>query len=202
MGMHVNGVLEATCLSSKTISDWVKFIQKLLGDSVDFDDTMIGGKYIVIEIDEMNLGKRKYDRGHRVDGVWVVAGIQRIPENRCFAVEVDNRDSPTMCRILSEFVRPGSIIHTDMWNTYKNPCIELGFDHKIIDHPVTFKDPVTSVHTDTIEGLNNGLKYQIKARNRTKKDNCNHLLYIFWKRINKKKKWPSFLEAFKNTEYI
>ncbi|KII66561.1 hypothetical protein RF11_16023 [Thelohanellus kitauei] len=101
MGMPVNGLVEATGLSSKTVSGWVKFIRQLLVDSVDFDDTMIGGKDIVVEIDETKLGKRKYHRGHRVDGVWVVAGIERTPEKRCFAVEVDNRDAPTMCRILS-----------------------------------------------------------------------------------------------------
>ncbi|KII61178.1 hypothetical protein RF11_11263 [Thelohanellus kitauei] len=161
MGMPVNGLVEATGLSSKTVSDWVKFIRQLLGDPVDFDDTVIGGTDIVVEIDETKLGKRKYHRGHRVDGVWVVAGFERTPEKRCFAVEVDNRDAPTMCRILSEYVRPGSIIHTNTWKAYKNPCIELGFDQKTVNHSVTFKDAVTSVHTNTIKGLNNGLKSYI-----------------------------------------
>ncbi|KII64827.1 hypothetical protein RF11_03331 [Thelohanellus kitauei] len=112
MGMPVNGLTEGTGLSSRTLSDWVKFIRQLLGDSVDFNDTMIGGKDIVAEIDETN---------HRVGGVWVVAGIERTPEKRYFAVEVDSRDAPTICPILCEYVRPGSIIYTNMWNAYKCP---------------------------------------------------------------------------------
>ncbi|KAM0685950.1 Phosphotyrosine-binding domain, partial [Conglomerata obtusa] len=32
----------------------------------------IGGKDIVVEIDESKFGKRKYNRGHRVLGTWVV----------------------------------------------------------------------------------------------------------------------------------
>jgi hypothetical protein len=32
----------------------------------------IGSPGIVVEVDETKLGKRKYHRGHRVEGVWVV----------------------------------------------------------------------------------------------------------------------------------
>ncbi len=39
--------------------------------------TMIGGKNIVVEIDESKFGKRKYHRGHRVEGVWVLGMVER-----------------------------------------------------------------------------------------------------------------------------
>ena len=35
----------------------------------------IGGIVIVVEIDESKFGKRKYHRGHKVDGVWVVGMV-------------------------------------------------------------------------------------------------------------------------------
>lgn len=202
LGTPVNGLVEATSLSSRTITSWLKYTRQILGDFVDFNDTMIGGEGVIVEIDETKLGKRKYHRGHRVDGVWVVAGIERTPEKKCFAIEVEARDAPTMHRIISSYVRPGSIIHTDMWKAYKKPCEELGLIHFTVNHSVTFKDPITCVHTNTIEGLNNGLKYQIKARNRTRNSIRHHLLYFIWRRLNKKTKWLSFLEAIKNTIYI
>jgi hypothetical protein len=44
------------------------------------EDAVIGGDNIVVEIDGSKLGKRKYHRGHRVEGVWVVGGIERTHE--------------------------------------------------------------------------------------------------------------------------
>ena len=35
-------------------------------------DQSIGGKDIVVEIDEKKMGKRKYNRGHRVEGMFIV----------------------------------------------------------------------------------------------------------------------------------
>ena len=35
----------------------------------------IGEDGIIVEIDESKFGKRKYNRGHRVDGCWVLGGV-------------------------------------------------------------------------------------------------------------------------------
>ena len=39
-------------------------------------DDKIGGKGQIVEIDESKFGKRKYHRGHHVDGSWVSFKIQ------------------------------------------------------------------------------------------------------------------------------
>jgi hypothetical protein len=31
----------------------------------------------IVEVDESKFGKRKYHRGHRVEGVWVIGGVER-----------------------------------------------------------------------------------------------------------------------------
>jgi hypothetical protein len=36
----------------------------------------IGGPGIIIEVDESKFGRRKYNRGHRVEGVWVMGGVE------------------------------------------------------------------------------------------------------------------------------
>lgn len=202
IGTPIGGLIEATGLSSATVTSWGRYIRQLVGDSIEFNDTLIGGEGVIVEIDETKMGKRKYNRGHRVEGVWVVAGIERTPEKRCFAIEVETRDAATMHRIISTHVKPGSIIYTDMWKSYKTPCEELGLVHMTVNHSVTFKDPVTGVHTNTIEGLNNGLKYQIKPRNRSRKYIRSYLLYFIWRRLHKNNKWECFLDAIRTTEYI
>ncbi|KAG0439867.1 hypothetical protein DMUE_2144 [Dictyocoela muelleri] len=37
----------------------------------------IGGEGVKVEIDETKFGKRKYNRGRQVDGVWVLGGVER-----------------------------------------------------------------------------------------------------------------------------
>ena len=47
-------------------------------ENLDLAAAPIGGEGIIVEIDESKFGKRKYNRGHRVEGVWVVGGVEII----------------------------------------------------------------------------------------------------------------------------
>ena len=62
----------------------------------------IGGKGVVVEVDETKFGKSKYHRGHRVEGAWVVTGIERTEQRRSFCVQVDRRDAETLERVIGE----------------------------------------------------------------------------------------------------
>ena len=57
-------------------------MQQLVADSLDFDNCIIGGEDIIVELDETNLGKHKYHHGHHVEGVLVVGGIERTQEKK------------------------------------------------------------------------------------------------------------------------
>ena len=48
------------------------------------DNKKIGGPGHVIEIDESKFGKRKFNRGRRVDGCWVLGGIDRNTKDSFF----------------------------------------------------------------------------------------------------------------------
>ena len=37
----------------------------------------LGGLGVIVEIDEVKFGKRKYHRGRLVEGHWVLGGIER-----------------------------------------------------------------------------------------------------------------------------
>jgi len=77
-------------------------IQSLTGPILDLADAPIGGEGIIVEIDESKLGKRKYNRGHRVKGIWVVGGVEITPERCMFAVIVQDRSADTLRAIIQD----------------------------------------------------------------------------------------------------
>ncbi|KAG1497181.1 hypothetical protein G6F52_012873 [Rhizopus delemar] len=65
----------------ETLKDWYQILQ----EDLQQNDCKIGGydvdgNSIVVEIDESKCGKRKYHRGHRVEGVWMVGSVEKTPE--------------------------------------------------------------------------------------------------------------------------
>ncbi|KCZ78178.1 hypothetical protein H311_00796, partial [Anncaliia algerae PRA109] len=59
----------------------------VFADLPDSSGVKISGPNIVVEADETKLGKRKFNRGRLVYGVWVIGGIERNTYKLCFLVE-------------------------------------------------------------------------------------------------------------------
>ena len=72
----------------------------------------IGGPGEIVEIDESKFGKRKYHKGHHVDGQWVFGGIER-GSGRSFLVPVEKRDCATLLPIIQKYIHPGTTILSD-----------------------------------------------------------------------------------------
>jgi predicted ferric reductase len=85
-------------LSPTTIADWCGFYRDLLGQDIEFTtrNEKIGGPNIVVEVDESKFGKRKYHRGHKVEGVWVIGGVERTASRSLFVAVVPDRSAPTI----------------------------------------------------------------------------------------------------------
>lgn len=164
------------------------------------EDQLIGGPGIMVEVDETKLGKRKYNRGHRVDSVWIVVGIERQRDGGIFLVPVQDRSASTLRAIIQSHVRPGSIVNTDMWRGYSN-IENLGMNHQTVNHSETFKDPITMACTNTAEGLNSGLKGRIPIRNRVREGIEEHLGKYVWRRQNKHRLFDAFVEALRDIHY-
>ena len=65
-----------------------------------------------------------------------------------------------------KYVRKGSKIYTDGWKGY---CFVFAlYTHYTVNHKRHFVDPVTGVHTNTIEGNWAPLKKSIPSRLRTR----------------------------------
>jgi transposase-like protein len=184
-------------ISSKTITSNLVKLRKRIDERLDLSKNKIGGDGVIIEIDESKFGRRKNNRGHFVEGVWVLGGIERGGKN-CFLVEVSDRSQETILKMIKKHVRKGSIIYTDGWRGYLNIENLLKIQHFTVNHSETFVDPNTGVHTNSIEGTWSGIKFNISPRNRTKTTITNHLLEYIWRKENKNHLWRAFLNLLKD----
>ncbi|KCZ76982.1 hypothetical protein H311_02014 [Anncaliia algerae PRA109] len=155
-------------INKSTLSKFIKKAAKLAVPKYYKNFKPLGGKDIIIEADESKFGKRKYNKGHKVEGIWVLGMVERTIDRRIFLIAVDDRRANTLQKILSQNVTPDSILYTDCWRGY----IGLGSNfamHKTVNHSKGFKDYTSGVHTNTIEGNWAAVKAQISPRLRTKK---------------------------------
>ena len=200
-GVTRDAVMTITGHSSHTVSDYYNHFCDLVTHDIRPSSCVIGGQGIIVEIDETKMGKRKYHRGHRVDGVWVVVGVERTIERKVFAVVVEDRSASTLEDIISDYVAPGSIIITDGWGGYSRLSEFEEIEHLTVNHSVTFRDPVTGAHTNTVEGTNSALKRAVPVRNRTRESVGKHLMKFIWMRQHSDTLRDSFIEALCHVEY-
>ena len=144
-------------ISAPTIVDWYNYAREVCTEILcQNENSVIGGKDIVVEIHESKFGKRKYHKGRKVDGVWVFGGIER-DSKKCFFKTVEDRKAETLISIIKEHIKPGTTIISDCWKAY-NRLEEEGFKHLTVNHSLNFVDPDTGAHTNTIESTWRALK--------------------------------------------
>ncbi|KAF0419436.1 Transposase, ISXO2-like domain-containing protein [Gigaspora margarita] len=90
-----------TTFSSVTIIKFTNIFRDLAISKLTSEDYIIGRKNIICEIDESKFKK------------YLGCGIERTKEKKCFFVITDDREAPTLRRIIKQYVRPRSIVHTD-----------------------------------------------------------------------------------------
>lgn len=103
-----------------------------------------------MEIDESKFGKRKYHRGHHVEGAWVFGGFER-ESGRIFMVVVENRTAETLLQCIESFIEKGTTIYSDCWKGYSKLHQHPNYQHLKVNHSISFKDAETGVHTNSIE---------------------------------------------------
>ena len=90
---HELGIAESTGV------DWDSFCREVYEIILLENGGKLGGKGKVVQIDESKFGKRKYYRGHHVEGQWVFGGIKE-ESRKCFLVAVEKRDEQTLLPII------------------------------------------------------------------------------------------------------
>lgn len=184
-----------TGCSSATVTHFMELFRQLAADEVEENEGRIGGENVIVEIDESKFGKRKYHRGHPVEGAWAIGGVERAAERRVFAEVVEKRDAATLIEVVGRRVAPGSIVHSDLWKAYKAIPSAAHLEHRTVNHSRHFVDPDTGVHTNTIEGTWHGLKVGIPKRARHSGKIENHISEFIWRRQNEGDIWSAFLNC-------
>ena len=138
--------------SGKTDVDFASFCREVCETSIMNRSEQIGGKDIVVEIDESKFAKRKYNIGHRVVGGWVFGGRETENKKKVFMVAVEDRTAETLLAVIQKWIAPGSIIWSDCWKSYnKIPELPQGYRHQTVNHSKNFVDPQTGTCTNRIE---------------------------------------------------
>lgn len=187
--------------SKQVITRFYSYFRQLVSSTLEINDTIIGGPGIEVQIDESKIAKRKYNRGHRIDGAWVIGGVEVTEEKKIFLVEIEKRDEETLLQIICDHVHDDSIIVTDMWKAYSNINLFLNLTHKTVNHSKNFKDPITGACTNRIEATWNGLKQRIRPRNRTKNGIKMHITEFIWRRKYKNTLWVAFIQSLIDIHY-
>jgi transposase-like protein len=135
--------------SKRTIADWGMFCREAMLTFLVGSTVKIGGPNRTVEIDESKFGKRKYNIGHPVKGMWVFGGVER-ETGRTFLVPVLNRDTDTLLAVIHKWIEPGTTVISDCWGAY-NSLGSQGYTHLTVNHSLHFVNPDTGAHTNTIE---------------------------------------------------
>ena len=95
-------VMHELKLSKKTVTEWFLFFREACIYSVMENSQPIGGNGVEVEIDKSKFGKRKYHRGHKVEGQWVFGGREKYNKQKIFMIPVDNRKAVTLLPIIKK----------------------------------------------------------------------------------------------------
>jgi transposase-like protein len=146
---------DGTMLSTATVADWYSLCRDVILH--DFDEGKsqrgkIGGPGKIVQIDESKFGKRKYDKGRKVEGHWVFAAIEDGSQDlRVTVCHNQERTTALLTHAIKRWIAPGSIIRTDGWKAYEK-LGEMGYVHQVVNHSKEFVTK-EGIHTNRVEAM-------------------------------------------------
>lgn len=172
--------------SSATVADWYGLARDRLVDEADRigEGGQIGGPGVVVQVDEAQIGRRKWHRGRVPQDVWVLGAIDEAGGLRMRVVP--DRSSATLNPILGEWCRPGSVLHTDGWRAYgalADP--PYNFTHRVVNHSLRgsgrFVAP-DGTNTQRVECEWRHVRRTFSPGGRRKEDIADLLVEHIWRR--------------------
>ncbi|XP_073816087.1 uncharacterized protein [Musca autumnalis] len=159
----LNDIIDEISIGLRAAVDWNNFCREVCIHSSFQTQIEIGGPGKIVEIYETKVGKRKFHRGHHVEGQWAFGGVER-GSNNSFMFPVEDRTRDTLLPLIKKYIKPESIIISDCWRAYKTLSKEE-YTHHQVNHSENFVDPQTGYHTNTMEGLWRHLKRSVPEYN-------------------------------------
>ena len=168
-------------ISKKTLIEWTIYFRDVCTCIALRQSEPIGGERVQVEIDESKFGKRKYNKGRQVDGMWVFGGREKYDKSKIFMVPVPDRKKATLIPLIEKYIKKGSIIHSDCWRSYH--CLkDIGYTHKTVNHSKTFKNYRTGACTNKIESEWRHAKCSVPPYGIHKGLHEGYLAEFLWKR--------------------
>ena len=171
-------------INPNTAVDWDMFCRETCEVTIQRNSEKLGGEGKVVQIDESKVGKRKYHRGHRVEGEWVFGGIEE-DSRRCFLVAVEDRNEATLLPIIKEWIEPGTLIVSDCWKSYHN-LDKHGYSHQTVNHSKEFVNE-EGYNTNKMEGHWRHMKVSLPVFGTRKDKYSSYLAEFIWRHVNKDK---------------
>lgn len=86
-----NFLVSKLSIAKQSVTDWLSFYREVCIYYRDSVTEAISGIEEIVEVDESKIGKRKCNRGRRVEGQWVFGGVLRSNPSKCYIVPVEKR---------------------------------------------------------------------------------------------------------------
>jgi hypothetical protein len=183
-------------INPNTIVDWSMFCREICELSIIRRSEQLGGEGVRVQIDQTKVGKRKYHRGHLVEGQWVFGAIEE-DSRKCFIAPVEDRTENTLVSLIRKWVKPGSIIVSDCWKGYIN-LNKYGYVHETVNHSQEFVNDAGG-HTNKIEGHWRQLKSSLPTHGRRKHHYPSYFAEFMWRYVHKDEDlFTVFLEDIKH----
>ncbi|KAI5151458.1 hypothetical protein ENBRE01_2150 [Enteropsectra breve] len=68
-----------TRVSKKAIWRLLKKVRRIIVPRYNYLVKQVGGSDIIVEVDESKFGKRKYNKVHHVEGIWILGMVELTP---------------------------------------------------------------------------------------------------------------------------
>ena len=202
--INVSNVARLLTLNMKTVRSLFKSILQCVAEDLLENSITgkIGGPGYIVEVEESNVGKRKYNRSGRCAvGEWVLGGYCRTTGDS-FLVECPGKkpDRHILTLLIKKHVLPGTVILTDKLKGY-NSLSHHGFIHFVVNHRRGFVDPVTGVNTNICEGMWFYAKHQMRLATGHSRTDTSSLaislcIFMWMKKLNLTRTEPSIRQTF------
>uniref|UniRef100_A0A0G4G7R8 ISXO2-like transposase domain-containing protein n=1 Tax=Chromera velia CCMP2878 TaxID=1169474 RepID=A0A0G4G7R8_9ALVE len=201
VGVAFGTMINMTKHSQHTVSDYTHYIEAVMAEDIlrngwgrRFGGNLIGGEDEEVEMDETKMGACKDGKGHPVEGVWVLVAVCR-RTGRFVAEPVRCRCKKTIKWFLDRHVDKRSTLYTDGWAAYQAKGVGPSFKcHRWVNHKKEFVAD-DGTNTNTVEGLNFGLKQWTRRRNWRFESIIVPLLACAWRTAYSGQFWTEFWRA-------
>ena len=125
-----------------------------------------------IQVDEVQFGARKYQKGKRTNKggvVWylTIAAIDGSgPKKRTTKVYsqlVQDRSAATLVPLIKRKCSATTTVFSDCWRSYRSVAEFVGA-HLTVNHSREFKNPKTGAHTNNVESSHSQIKRNLRKR--------------------------------------